>query len=94
MNKLLAVLRISILCLSFGAMIGYGYALGGLGGYLFGRGKPLVIAAGLAGGTVSALLALKIWRIYLNYSSKEYPEEVEMPGQKECDKTKGEDHPA
>lgn len=60
-----------VLFLSFGTIIAFGYALGGLGGYIFDRGKPLVIAAGLGGGIVSALLALRVWRIYLDDLEKE-----------------------
>ena len=60
-----------VLFLSFGTIIAFGYALGGLGGYMFDRGKPLVIAAGLGGGILSALLALKVWRVYLDDLEKE-----------------------
>lgn len=63
--------RILVLCLSFAAIIGFGYALGGLGGYMFGEGKPLVIAAGLAGGVFCALLALRVWRTYLDDIERE-----------------------
>jgi len=61
MNK-----RLIVLCLSFGAIIGYGYALGGLGGYLMGQGKPVIIAAGLIGGSACVVAALKLWRAYLD----------------------------
>lgn len=63
--------RLLVLVLSFGTLIAFGYALGGLGGYFFDRGRPLIIAAGLGGGIVSALLALKIWRLYLDDLEKE-----------------------
>ena len=63
--------RISVLFLSFITMVAYGYALGGLFGYSYGHGRPLVIAAGLAGGTLSAWLAFKIWRSYLNDIDKQ-----------------------
>jgi hypothetical protein len=63
--------RLLVLFLSFGTIIAFGYALGGLGGYMFDRGKPLVIAAGLGGGILSALLALKVWRVYLDDLEKE-----------------------
>ena len=66
--------RLLVLFLSFGTIIAFGYALGGLGGYMFDRGKPLVIAAGLIGGVVSAILALKIWRTYLNDIDRENEE--------------------
>jgi hypothetical protein len=58
--------RLLVLFLSFGTIIAFGYALGGLGGYMFGEGKPLVIAAGLSGGALSGFMALRIWRSYLD----------------------------
>ena len=66
--------RLLVLILSFRTIIAFGYALGGLGGYMFDQGKPLVIAAGLIGGVVSAILALKIWRTYLNDIDRENEE--------------------
>ena len=66
--------RLLALILSFGTIFAFGYALGGLGGYMFDQGKPLVIAAGLIGGVVSAILALKIWRTYLNDIDRENEE--------------------
>lgn len=66
--------RLLVLFLSFGTIIAFGYALGGLGGYMFDRGKPLVIAAGLIGGIFSAFLALKIWRTYLDDIDRENEE--------------------
>ena len=57
--------RLLVLFLSFGTIIAFGYALGGLGGYMYDKGKPLVIAAGLIGGCASAAAAMKIWRSYL-----------------------------
>lgn len=63
--------RLLVLFLSFGTIIAYGYALGGLGGYMFGEGRPMVIAAGLLGGTALAVAALKIWRIYLDDIERE-----------------------
>ena len=56
-----AVVRITVLLLSLGAIIGYGYALAGLGGFLVGRGSIPYITRGLAGGTVSAAAALWIY---------------------------------
>lgn len=64
-----------MLLLSFGSIIGYGYALGGLGGYLFDRGRPLVIAAGLIGGTISAIAAIAVWRRYLEDIRRECEED-------------------
>lgn len=75
--------RLLVLFLSFGTIIAFGYALGGLGGYIFDRGKPLVIAAGLGGGIISALLALKIWRIYLDDLEKE-EEETRLKAENDC----------
>ncbi|NLX84326.1 MAG: hypothetical protein GXZ00_01730 [Synergistaceae bacterium] len=63
--------RLLVLFLSFGTIIAFGYALGGLGGYMFDQGKPRVIAAGLVGGILSATLAMIIWRTYLNDIDKE-----------------------
>lgn len=80
------VTRILVLCLSFSTMICYGYALGGLGGYLFGRGKPLVIAAGLVGGTLCALMALRIWKRCLDEIAKDTAE-LERLAQIEADGT-------
>ena len=58
-------LRLVVLVLSIGSVVGYGYALGGLGGYLLGRGNPWYVAGGLVGGTVAALGALRLWKAYL-----------------------------
>ena len=58
--------RLLVLFLSFGTIIAFGYALGGLGGYMYDKGKPLVIAAGLIGGCLSAAAAIRIWRSYLS----------------------------
>ncbi|MGI6442780.1 MAG: hypothetical protein GXZ13_02675 [Synergistaceae bacterium] len=58
--------RISVLILSFCTLIAFGYSLGGLGGYLVGRGRPLMIISGLVIGTLSAILAFYIWNMYLD----------------------------
>lgn len=58
--------RMLILYLSLGTIIAYGYALGGAGGYLFGKGRPFVAAGGLVCGTLCAWAALRLWRSYLN----------------------------
>ena len=63
--------RLLVLFLSFGTIIAFGYALGGLGGYMFDQGKPKVVAAGLIGGKVSAYIALKVWRTYLDDIDRE-----------------------
>lgn len=75
--------RLLVLFLSFGTIIAFGYALGGLGGYIFDRGKPLVIAAGLGGGIVLAILALKVWRVYLDDLEKE-DKETGLKTENEC----------
>ena len=86
MNNRIVFLRITVLCLSMSTMIGYGYALGGLGGYLFGKGRPMVIAMGFIGGTLCALVELRLWRIYLNDLSKECSE-TEMDHKEGSDET-------
>lgn len=67
--------RISTLLCSIGTIVCYGYLLGGTGGYLVGRGRPLVALAGFASGSLLAFLAIKIWRSYL--SDLERLEELE-----------------
>lgn len=71
--------RLTVLFLSFATIIAYGYALGGLGSYAMGVPKPFPIAAGLVGGTVCALLALKIWKLYLIEIEKEDGEKNSPP---------------
>lgn len=61
MNK-----RLLVLILSFATLICYGYALGGIGALMFGRPQPLVIAAGLVGGSFCLWLAFKLWRQFLD----------------------------
>lgn len=60
-----------MLILSFATIVGYGYALGGLGSYAVGVPKPWPIALGLSGGTLSALAALRIWKTYLEDIERE-----------------------
>jgi hypothetical protein len=57
--------RIGTLLMSMAVIVFYGYALGGLGGYLFGQGRPFTIAWGLSGGSVLAYAALRLWQSYL-----------------------------
>lgn len=81
MNK-----RLTVLFLSFSTIVAYGYALGGLGSYAMGVPKPLPIAVGLAGGTLCAYLALKIWRLYLTEieaGDKRFAEEHEKDEEEE-----------
>ena len=56
--------RLTVLFLSFATIIAYGYALGGLGSYAMGVPKPLPIVLGLICGTLCALAAFKVWRLY------------------------------
>lgn len=58
--------RILVLILSFGTIVAFGYSLGGLGGYLVGQGRPLVILGGLLIGILSAILAFHVWGKYLD----------------------------
>lgn len=57
--------RIATLLCSIGTIVCYGYLLAGTGGYLLGRGRPLIAALGFFSGTILALIAIKIWRSYL-----------------------------
>ena len=57
--------RLSVLALSCGAIIAFGYALGGLGSYAMGVPKPVPIALGLLCGSVASVVALRIWKTYL-----------------------------
>ena len=57
--------RLLVLFLSIGTIVAFGYALGGMGGYLYGKGRPLVAAGGLFGGCLSSYAALKLWKVYL-----------------------------
>ena len=59
------VKRIATMICSVAVMVCFGYAIGGAGGYLIGRGRPLVILLGLAGGAVFTCAAFAIWRLYL-----------------------------
>lgn len=56
---------ITLLC-SMGTIVCYGYLIGGVGGYLFGKGRPLIALLGFLSGTILAGIALKIWKSYLN----------------------------
>jgi hypothetical protein len=55
-------MRLVVTFLSAGTLICYGYALAGLGGYLFGRGRMDFIVWGLLAGTASALTALYLFK--------------------------------
>lgn len=58
-------MRFIVLILSMGTVVLYGYALAGLGGFFFGRGRPDYIIFGLCAGTFSAAAALILWRKFL-----------------------------
>ena len=57
--------RIATLLCSIGTIVCYGYLLAGTGGYLLGRGRPLIAVLGFLSGTILAFIAVKIWRSYL-----------------------------
>lgn len=57
--------RLCTLICSIGTIVCYGYLLGGTGGYLFGQGRPLTALAGFVGGTLLAVVALRVWKSYL-----------------------------
>lgn len=59
-------MRFGVLLLSITTLVLYGYALAGLGGFLWGKGNTFYIYFGLLGGTASALLALWLWKKYLD----------------------------
>lgn len=66
MEKILTLLRLHmrfiVLLLSIGTLVAYGYALAGLGGYLWGKGSMDYIVWGLILGTLSAVIALILWK--------------------------------
>jgi hypothetical protein len=57
--------RIATLICSMTVIVCLGYAIGGAGGYLVGKGRPLVILLGLSGGAVFTCASLRIWQAYL-----------------------------
>lgn len=68
-------LRLLVLILSIGSVTAYGYALGGLMAYVVsGRPNWPYMIWGLAGGTLCALLALRLWRIYIKDLASQPPE--------------------
>lgn len=80
MNK-----RLIVLVLSFATIICFGYALGGVGAYVMGKEKPLVIAGGLIGGGFCLLLALKLWRQFLEETEKEAQAGQQREGEEKKD---------
>jgi hypothetical protein len=76
--------RIMTLLSSIGTIACYGYALGCVGGYLAGQGRPFAAAAGIISGSLLAFAAIKIWRSYiadleLIQSMTDSPEPPEPP---------------
>lgn len=65
LEKRATLKRMATLFTSIGTIISYGYAVGGVGGYLFGQGKPFTAASGLIIGTLLALAAIRAWKSYL-----------------------------
>lgn len=57
--------RFATMMCSIGTIVSYSYLIGGVGGYMFGKGRPFTAAVGFVVGTVLALIALKIWRSYM-----------------------------
>ena len=57
--------RLTCLLCSIGTIGGYSYLIGGVGGYLFGHGRPFVALAGFIVGTTLAFVAIQSWRSYL-----------------------------
>jgi len=59
-------MRLIILMLSMGSVVAYGHALAGWGAKFFGAemNYPYVIG-GLSGGTLSAALAIWLWKRWL-----------------------------
>ena len=60
------VKRIAALVCSITVIACVGYAVGGAGGYLAGRGNPWAIVRGLSGGAVFTYMSLLVWRSYLD----------------------------
>lgn len=50
---------------SLGTLGGYGCLIGGVGGYLFGRGRPLFALGGFIAGSMLAWAAIRLWQSYL-----------------------------
>ena len=57
--------------LSMGSVVAYGYALAGWGvKFMGGEINYPYVAGGLSGGTVSAALALWLWKLWLEKEAK------------------------
>ncbi len=57
-------MRFFVMLLSMATVILYGYALAGMGGYLWGRGRVDYILWGLVAGTLCGLAALYLWKTH------------------------------
>ena len=57
--------RITTMLCSVAVLFFLGHAVGGMGGYLAGRGRPYVILWGLSGAVVFTCLSFIIWKSYL-----------------------------
>ena len=62
---ILPIMRISTLILCLVTLVGFGYALSGLAGYLLGKGSPSLIVKGSLLGIVTSWLSLHLWKRYL-----------------------------
>ncbi|NLM71978.1 MAG: hypothetical protein GX181_08490 [Synergistaceae bacterium] len=58
-------MRTIVLMLSVSSVLLFSYAVAGMGGFLFGRGRLDYIALGLFGGGGAAAAALWLWRRWL-----------------------------
>ena len=57
--------RLATLLCSIRTIVCYSYLLEGVGGYLFGRGRPVTATLGFVSGTILACLAMLLWKSYL-----------------------------
>ncbi|MDR3332077.1 MAG: hypothetical protein LBT08_05555 [Synergistaceae bacterium] len=57
--------RLATLFCSVGTVICYGYLIGGVGGYLAGKGRPVTAALGFFAGSALAAIAIKLWKSYM-----------------------------
>ncbi|MBQ0055655.1 MAG: hypothetical protein KBS54_05890 [Synergistaceae bacterium] len=56
MNK-----RLIVMLLSLSTILFYGWALGAMFNYAAGVPQPLILAGGLAAGTLCAVIAVYVW---------------------------------
>lgn len=62
----ITLFRVATMILSITALAAFAQALKGLSGYLFDKGSPLLIAAGLGGGLLCSIASLRVWKRYLS----------------------------